>query len=155
MLPRPDLHDLLKVNYRKIPVMAIGRDIYIDTRAIIKRLEELFPASEQHPGLSTPGSEGLALLLNNFIGNTGGVFSRATSLLTPEWGAMKDPAFQKDRSEFFGANYFKGDAWKEGKKEGLTHMRHAFKIIEALLQDGREWLAGTPNLGIADLECES
>jgi hypothetical protein len=46
--------------------MAIGRDVYLDSRAIIQRLEELFPASEQHPGFSTPETAGLAALLNKF-----------------------------------------------------------------------------------------
>ncbi|QIW96097.1 hypothetical protein AMS68_001615 [Peltaster fructicola] len=152
MLPRPDLA-ALGVHYRRIPVMSIGRDVYIDTRAIIKRLETLFPASAEHPALTTSQSQGVALLLNNFVGNTGGVFNRATSLLTPEWGAMKDPAFQKDRSEFFGAAYMKG-GWKEGKKEGITHMRHAFATLEALLQDGREWIAGTKEVSSADWEAQ-
>jgi hypothetical protein len=64
-MPRPDL-SALGIKYRRTPSMAIGRDVYLDSRAIIQRLEELFPASEQHPGFSTPETAGLAALLNKF-----------------------------------------------------------------------------------------
>lgn len=131
--------------------MAVGRDIYVDTRAIITRLEELFPASAEHPPLSSPESQGLALLLNNFVGNTGGVFSKAVTLMNPEQGLAKDPAFQKDRSELIGAGFFKG-GWVEARKEGLVHLRQAFGVIESLLQDGRQWLAATKDVSIADTE---
>jgi glutathione S-transferase len=42
-LPRPDLKKRLGVNYRRIPVMSIGRDIYCDTLIMLEKLEELFP----------------------------------------------------------------------------------------------------------------
>lgn len=32
MLPRPEITDLLGLNYRRIPVLAIGNDVYCDTR---------------------------------------------------------------------------------------------------------------------------
>lgn len=43
--PRPDLA-ALGVNYRRIPVLAIGRDIYCDTLLILEKLESLYPDSE-------------------------------------------------------------------------------------------------------------
>lgn len=41
-MPRPDL-TALGVGYRRIPVVAIGRDIYHDTRLVLRKLEVLFP----------------------------------------------------------------------------------------------------------------
>lgn len=149
MMPRPDVA-LLGIHYRRIPIMALGRDVYIDTRAILSRLEEVFPPSAKHPGLTTPQSEGTAKLLHEFIGGAGGVFGRATGQLTPNAGAGKDPKFQKDREDFFGPKYFQ-EGWKESNKEGLAHMRLAFGVVEAALQDGREWIAGTNDLSDADL----
>ena len=40
-MPRPVL-DRLGVHYRRIPVMAVGRDIYCDSRCIIDHLERLY-----------------------------------------------------------------------------------------------------------------
>ena len=62
-MPRPDLK-ALGVQYRRTPSIAIGRDLYVDTRLIIQRLEELFPATTQHPAFASPETEGLAKLLD-------------------------------------------------------------------------------------------
>ena len=45
-LPRPDLADRLGVTYRRIPVLAIGKDVYCDSSLIASVLERRFPASE-------------------------------------------------------------------------------------------------------------
>ncbi|KAF2681738.1 hypothetical protein K458DRAFT_479280 [Lentithecium fluviatile CBS 122367] len=42
ILPRPDL-EKLGLKYCRIPIFAIGRDIYLDTRLILRKLEEKFP----------------------------------------------------------------------------------------------------------------
>lgn len=42
VLPRPDL-EALGITYRRIPIMAIGRDVYCDSSLIIDVLEERFP----------------------------------------------------------------------------------------------------------------
>lgn len=46
MLPRPILTDTFGLTYRKIPIVAIGKDIYCDTSLIIEALEHFFPSSE-------------------------------------------------------------------------------------------------------------
>lgn len=46
MLPRPLLTKTFALAYRKIPVLAIGREIYCDTSLIIEALEHFFPAAE-------------------------------------------------------------------------------------------------------------
>lgn len=46
ILPRPELSDLLGITYRRIPVLAIGNDVYCDTRLIATALERRFPASK-------------------------------------------------------------------------------------------------------------
>lgn len=46
MMPRPLLRDNFHLTYRKIPVLAIGREIYCDTSLIIEALEHFFPESE-------------------------------------------------------------------------------------------------------------
>jgi glutathione S-transferase len=51
-MPRPNLA-LVPVAYRRIPVLAIGRDVYLDSRLILRKLETLFP-SRRHLDATTP-----------------------------------------------------------------------------------------------------
>ncbi|KAG0147586.1 hypothetical protein CROQUDRAFT_91294 [Cronartium quercuum f. sp. fusiforme G11] len=48
--PRPELQ-LLGIDYRRIPVLAINETVYCDTFMIGQALEELYPDSEAHPSL--------------------------------------------------------------------------------------------------------
>ena len=43
VLPRPDLAKL-GINYRRIPVLSSGREIYADTNCIIAALEKKYPS---------------------------------------------------------------------------------------------------------------
>ncbi|KAF3040685.1 hypothetical protein E8E12_004826 [Didymella heteroderae] len=43
-MPRPLLKETFALSYRKIPVLAIGREIYCDTSLIIEALEHHFPS---------------------------------------------------------------------------------------------------------------
>jgi glutathione S-transferase len=51
ILPRPELSNLLGVKYRRIPVLAIGNDVYCDTNLIATVLERRFPPSDGYPSL--------------------------------------------------------------------------------------------------------
>lgn len=44
MPPRPMLSDELGITYRRIPVLALDGELYIDTSAIARKLEETFGA---------------------------------------------------------------------------------------------------------------
>jgi len=46
MLPRPLLTQTFGLTYRKIPIVAIGKNIYCDTSLIIEALEHFFPAKQ-------------------------------------------------------------------------------------------------------------
>ena len=54
VMPRPELSDLLGVTYRRIPVLAIGNDVYCDTSVIATALENRFPSSEGYGTLFPP-----------------------------------------------------------------------------------------------------
>ena len=45
-LPRPELSETMGITYRRIPILAIGRDIYTDTSLIASTLERRYPASD-------------------------------------------------------------------------------------------------------------
>ncbi|KAF2171848.1 hypothetical protein M409DRAFT_18081 [Zasmidium cellare ATCC 36951] len=149
ILPRPDL-DALGVKYRRSPVMAIGRDVYLDTRLMISKLEEMFPASSQHPGLSSPETNGLAQLLQK-LSIDGSIFQHAVRQIPRDSALMKSPAFQKDRAGFFGPQWDLDDA-RLWRPEAIIHMQQCFDIIESLFIDGRSWVAGTETISLADLE---
>lgn len=50
-LPRPEITDLLGINYRRIPVLAVGNDVYCDTSLIAPVLERRFPPEQGFPTL--------------------------------------------------------------------------------------------------------
>ncbi|KAK4542516.1 hypothetical protein LTR36_006769 [Oleoguttula mirabilis] len=130
--------------------MAVGRDVYVDTRMILRRLEELFPPSEAHPALSSMETAGLAALLNKFTIDAS-VFTRAVQMMPSHLPSMNDESFVKDRAGFSG----KGSTLHGGLKrrpETIAHMRHLFDIAESLFADGRDWVGGTEAVSFADLE---
>jgi glutathione S-transferase len=51
VLPRPEVKDLLGIAYRRIPLLAIGNDVYCDTSLIASALERKFPKANGFPTL--------------------------------------------------------------------------------------------------------
>lgn len=152
ILPRPDIQRL-GISYRRIPILAIGRDVYHDTRLIIDKLNALFPPSAQHPGLAVEAPEHVALatLFSAWV-TDGGIFNSAVLLIPGNLPIFKDPKFVKDRSSMTGRSW-SADARKSAKPEALTEIRSAIKFLEdGLLADGREWLLKTNKPTQVDME---
>jgi glutathione S-transferase len=84
-MPRPDL-DALNVSYRRIPVLAVGKDVYCDTRLIIKKLETLFPNGAL--GATDPEQRTLQKLLERWTGDAG-LFTTAVALIPTNLPNMK------------------------------------------------------------------
>jgi hypothetical protein len=135
--------------YRRIPLVAIGRDIYNDTRLIIQKLETMYPTHKQISSSTTDG-KALEKLLQNWIVD-GGVFPRASQLIPTNAPAMNDPKFTKDRAELSGRPWSK-EAVEKNRPEALVAMRAAFAFLESLLEDGRKWIGKTDEPGLADIE---
>ena len=57
-LPRPELSEKLGVSYRRIPILAIGNDVYCDSSLIASALERHFPPSEGYKSLFPPRKDG-------------------------------------------------------------------------------------------------
>ena len=101
MLPRPDVARL-GIAYRRIPLMAIGRDVYLDTRLMLQKLEELYPS---HPRLgAAPNNPEHALIerLLEALVVDGGVCPRAAQLLPSDLPLLRDPKFIQDRADYNG-----------------------------------------------------
>ena len=150
-MPRPDLA-ALGVNYRRIPVLSIGRDIFTDTRLILSKLETLnFSGSKEPLGASTPSEKALEKLLSKWTIETN-VFGAATALLPENLPVMKDPKFRKDREDFSGRSWQNNDM-KRARPEALVVIRDGFAFLEeTVLADGRTWVLGEKGPLLADIE---
>ncbi|KAK8164695.1 hypothetical protein IWX90DRAFT_141177 [Phyllosticta citrichinensis] len=142
-LPRPELSDRLNIKHRRIPILAIGRDVYCDTRLIIRKLDQLFPPSPVYPGLRvlSASDHGLAALLENWTVD-GGVFWRATQLIPPNSPLAQDDATLRDREEFTGRKADTGDDWAATRQFAMVQLETSLRFLETtMLADGRDWLA--------------
>lgn len=150
ILPRPDIV-ATGTSYRRIPVVAIGKDIYNDTRLIIQKLEKLYP---NHKKISSATVDGQAQerQLQRWIIDAG-AFARAAQLIPTNLPLMSDPKFTKDREDYAGRPWSR-EAIERSRPEALVAVRLAFEDLEAMLADGREWVGKTEGPGLADIEGE-
>ena len=129
--------------------MSIGRDVYCDTRIILRKLEELFPNNAI--GASQPEQKALQKLLETWTID-GGIFDRASQLIPASMPLLNDPKFTKDRQDFSGRSWEKSKI-EENRPEALAHIRNAFDLLETtLLSDDREWVLKTEKPSLADIE---
>lgn len=151
-LPRPDIK-ALGVNYRRVPVIAIGRDIFCDTLLIMNRLDTLFPNSNKYPTIAATDSTGRALekLLEKWTDV--GVFKSAADAIPSSLPLCQDPAFIKDRTELWGYDWTPAEQDKR-RTQGLSNLRANFDFLEDLLADGRQWVLGTDKPQVADIHGE-
>lgn len=146
-LPRPVL-EKLGVKYRRIPILAIGRDIYCDTRLIIRKLEELFPRNSVSS--KNPFERGLEHVFENWLVD-GGPFWRTAGLIPPDSEILNDDKWCKDRLEMTG-KAFDAETLRKGRAENVAHARMYFDTMEnELLADGREYLMGGPHPTLVDV----
>ncbi|KAK6512364.1 hypothetical protein TWF481_001252 [Arthrobotrys musiformis] len=160
-LPRPDIARI-GVSYRRIPILAIGRDIYLDSRLIIRKLEELYPPSAAHPSLSgkTGDQRAIERLLDVLMSDSG-IFNNAIQLLPLDFPPLSDPDFLKDRAELAGIVPGKipppqtnpGPGAKLERPTAAAEIRDAMELLETtLLADGRDWVLKTDRPMLADIE---
>jgi glutathione S-transferase len=148
IMPRPDL-EKLGVKYRRIPILAIGRDVYLDTRLILRTLEEKFPDGKL--GSDNPEQQLIERLLEKYMVE-GPVFQEAAGLVPSV--LLKDPTFAKDRKGFLGRNWTP-EEMDEGRPESLVFIRNLFDLLETtILADGRKWVLETERPSLADLQGE-
>lgn len=99
-LPRPELSEKLGVSYRRIPILAIGNDVYCDSSLIASALERRFPTSEGYKSIFPPrkgggkADTGLVKLLTLYWTDRKLFGMSAESLPYAKF----PPAFIKDRS---------------------------------------------------------
>lgn len=151
VMPRPDIAKL-GIKYRRIPILSIGRDVYLDTRLILQKLESLpttAPRLGAAQGTEQRGIERLLEILNI----DGGVFAWAASVLPRDLPMFSDPNFLRDRADFLnGVDINKGPS-PTAKCEAINNIRGSLELLETtLLADGRDWLLKTEGPSLADIE---
>lgn len=151
IMPRPDVSKL-GIKYRRIPLMSIGRDVYLDTRLILQKLES-YPASAPRLGAAENTDQRAIERLLEVLSVDGGVFAWAGSLLPRELPIMKDPNFLKDRADFMNGKAMLGQKSPVARPEALNGIRNVFELLETtLLADGRDWVLKTEGPSLADIE---
>jgi glutathione S-transferase len=133
--------------------MAIGKDVYCDSRLIIRKLEELFPDSTMTPPSSA--HRGTSKLLESWTID-GGVFGNAVRLM-PYWtntGLLSNKAFLDDRQQLRGGGgRMTAETMQAGRPDGLIHIRQTFELMEnTFLADGRQWILGGDTPTTADID---
>ncbi|KAL4971549.1 hypothetical protein BDW66DRAFT_165075 [Aspergillus desertorum] len=153
ILPRPDLARL-GIRYRRIPLLSIGRDVYLDSPLILRALERVQAKQPPFSSATTPEQRGLEQLLAKFTLETR-LFKSIVQVLLPKTPLMHNEAFMKDRVDMMGggpgfdfANFVLAT-----RPDAIIEVKRAVEFLETtLLADGRQWLTGTEAPGLADVE---
>ncbi|KAK2019318.1 glutathione S-transferase [Colletotrichum eremochloae] len=151
VLPRPDVNKL-GIVHRRIPILAIGRDIYYDTRLMLRKLEQLYP-SRPRLGAAVPEQVAIERLLEAFIID-GGVFSNSINVLPTDLPMLRDPKHNwfKDREDYVGRKH-SVETIQRGRPTAVNEIRRTMELLETtLLADGRDWILKTDGPGLADIE---
>lgn len=151
-LPRPTF-EALGISYRRIPILSIGRDVYVDTLLILLVLEKLYPPSKDNPAVSArqrgAGTEieALEYLLEKY---TDLVTWQGFVEAVPYEAYGNVPGFAEDREDCWGRSL---GPEQQGKlrPDALAKLRGSFAFLENLLADGRMWVGGEEGPFLADI----
>lgn len=143
--PRSDLQQL-GINYRRIPILAIGKDIYCDTSLMLEKLEVIFP----NRGLGHHGADGKAQesLLEQW--SQSALMKTAGALLPSTLPLLHDPTFVADRKKLWGVD-FSPEFMEKARPNAINDLGLHLKVIEGLLSDGRRWISGSDDISLADI----
>lgn len=152
MLPRPEITERLGVIYRRIPILAIGNDVYCDTSLIVSVLERRFPPSQGYGTLfpkrknGENADTGLIKAFSTFY--AGSTLFPPTANLLP-WDKIPE-TFLKDRSALRGAPIDTKAMAAHAPISKSTLSSHLL-LVEEQLNDSREWLFDTELPSLADV----
>ncbi|KJA30040.1 hypothetical protein HYPSUDRAFT_32093 [Hypholoma sublateritium FD-334 SS-4] len=152
LLPRPEITEYLGINYRRIPILAIGNDVYCDTSIITAALERRFPPSQgygtifpkgKHSGKADTG------MIKAFAKSYAEAVLFAPAVTMIPWQALPE-AFIKDRSALVGGP-IDPQAMVARRPAAESILTTNMALIEEQLSDGRDWLFDTELPGLADI----
>jgi len=141
IMPKPDLLPLTG-GYRRIPVMQIGADIYLDSALIVRELERRFPT----PTLFPAGDAGLGAALALWTDRA--MFQAVVAVVFGGLGDKVPEAFIRDREALSGRP-FDVAAMKAAVPHMTAQLNAQVALIAEQLGDGRAFLTGEKP-GLAD-----
>ncbi|KAJ6515925.1 hypothetical protein C8R45DRAFT_1087065 [Mycena sanguinolenta] len=152
VLPRPEITDLLGITHRRIPILAIGNDIYCDTSLIASALERRFPVSKGYgtifPNKKSGGADTglIKAFVFQWIDET--LFGLGVGLVP--WASIP-PAFLKDRETLAPGGHIDVEAMIAQRGNCLSLLSSHLSLLEEQLSDGRDWLFDTQSPSFADI----
>ncbi|KAL6232851.1 hypothetical protein BDW75DRAFT_246917 [Aspergillus navahoensis] len=153
ILPRPDLARL-GIRYRRIPLLSIGRDVYLDSPLILRTLERIEAVQPPFASAATPEQRALEQLLAKFTLETS-LFRNIVQIGLPKTPLIHNEAFIKDRTDMMGGGpgFDFPNFVLATRPDAIIEVKSAVELLETtLLADGRQWLAGTEAPSLADIE---
>ncbi|KAK0260617.1 hypothetical protein LTR91_000589 [Friedmanniomyces endolithicus] len=152
MMPRPVLKDTFGLTYRKIPVLAIGKELYCDTSLIIEALEHFFPDSEGYQSLYPRAADGRIYrpMMRGFASYwIDRPFFRATCGLMP--GSVWRTSFGQDRAGLIG-HTLDPDKLEKKIPENMSRFDMQLSMLEPMFdQKDSPWIFSTSVPSLADL----
>ena len=154
MMPRPVLRDTFNLTYRKIPVLALGRDLYCDTSLIVEALEYNFPEAAGYQSVYPTATDGRNYrpLMRGFASYwIDRPFFRATCGLMP--ARVWRSAFGHDRAGLIG-HPLDSDKLEKKIPESMSRLDMHLSMLEPLLasnQPDRPWIFSTATPSLADI----
>lgn len=143
--PKPDLMPLTG-GYRMTPVLQLGADVYCDSRAIIRALENLIPELTLFPG----GADGMAWGLGEWA--DGPLFRLVVAAVFAETADSMPAGFWEDRARLYFSAAPDADAAKVALPGILAKIRVQFGWMEDRLAGGRRFMLGDAP-GLPDALC--
>ncbi|TWT10022.1 glutathione S-transferase family protein [Reyranella sp. CPCC 100927] len=141
--PKPDLTPLTG-GYRRTPVLQIGADIYCDTNLIVRELERRYPQPTLFPAALAAVADAILYWAENRL-------FRPMSLYVSGSNLEHLPAgLQADRSRMRDLPPPDADTVRRAAARNAPLVRVQIPAIEAMLADGRPWIAGAAPT-VADL----
>lgn len=131
--------------------MSIGRDMYCDTLLILEKLNELYPANSDAPGISAtrPQDRALEKLLEKWTDVV--VFKYAAGAIPASLSFMSDKTFTDDRKELWGREWT-SEHQDSLRPAALVVLRSNMHFLEHdLLTEGRDFIFEGENPSLADI----
>lgn len=141
--PKPDLTPLTG-GYRRTPVLQVGADVYCDTHLIVRELERRKPAPTLFPQHLAAAAGMIAYWAEHQLFRPISLYVSGTNAdLLPD-------NLQADRSAMRGLAAPDAATMERATKRNAPLVRAQLPLVEALLADGRAWIAGDA-VSVADL----
>jgi len=157
--PRPQL-EALGIDYRRVPVLAIGRDVYCDTMIIATALDRHFPSSKGYPLIFSPRKDGGKVdagALKAFSAFYTDKVLFALGQQAVPWKKLPK-ALVEDRFSMVGTKVQYKEALaliEKGLPLTRINIELHLELFEGQLSDGREWLFDTVTPSYADVSSNS